>query len=393
MVVGDFNGDGKPDLAVTNGSLYIDFTHDGMGYMNFTGATVSVMLGRGDGTFAPPVAYETADDPESIAAGDVNGDGKLDLVVLGALPVCCDQGSPLSILLGNGDGTFQKAMEFPIEEAYYPWDWFQPVALALGDFNLDGRSDVVVGSGPADAIIGLLLGNGDGTFQPATTYGTGTDAYAIAVGDFNRDGKPDLATANMVSGTISVLRNIQGPDFSVQAATVSPITAGQSGSSTVTLTSILGYSQSVALSCAVSLTSGSGMAPTCSLSPASVQLAANGTATSRLTISTSASAAAFRHSPFGQEDPKRNALWLSISGLAIAMVCTGRMRTSKRAVLFGGTLLAALLVLSACGGNSGNTSGGGGGGGGGSQDATYSVSLTATSGSLVRITTLTVTVQ
>jgi len=164
----------------------------------------------------------------------------------------------------------------------------------------------------------------------------------IAVGDFNHDGKPDLATANMGSGTVSVLRNTQGPDFSVQAAGVSPITRGQSASSTVTFTSILGYSNSVALSCSVSLTSGTGTAPTCSLSPASVQLDANGTATSTLTINTSESAAAFDTAPFGQDGRKRYALWLSISGMALAMLWTTRVRKNKSAILFTGTLLAAL---------------------------------------------------
>ena len=395
VAVGDFNGDGKPDIAVTNGKAYEVFLHD-YDYPECDGTTVSVLLGRVDGSFGQPVAYETAPDPESIAVGDVNGDGKPDLVVLGALGTwgeCHSGGTPLSILLGNSDGTFQKAMEFAVASQSSS---VRPVEVSLGDFNLDGRLDVVVGSGSRDAIIRLLLGNGDGTFQTPTTYGTGAEPYVIAVGDFNHDGKPDLATANMGSGTVSVLRNTQGPDFSVQAAGVSPITRGQSASSTVTFTSILGYSNSVALSCSVSLTSGTGTAPTCSLSPAAVQLDANGTATSTLTINTSESAAAFDTAPFGQDGRKRYALWLSISGMALATLWTTRVRKNKSAILFTGTLLAALLVLCACGGsNGGGTTGGGGGGGGGNppSDPTYSVTVTATSGNLVRISTLTVTVQ
>jgi len=389
LAVGDFNGDGIPDLAVTNGSQTIACTGGyecNPGWV-YQGTTVSVLLGRGDGSFGPPLAYQTASDPESVAVGDFNKDGKLDLVVVGGV-------GPASILLGNGDGTFQKAMEFPIEEIS-PDGIAVPIAVAVGDFNLDGRQDVVVGSGYGDAVIGLLLGNGDGTFQPFTTCGTGTEPYMIAVGDSNHDGKPDLATANRISGTVSILRNIQGPDFSVQATAVSQITQGQSASSTVTINSILGFSNSVSLSCAVSLTSGTGTAPMCSLSPATVQLSANGSGTSTLTISTSGLAAAFKAAPFGQDERTRYALWFSISGMALAMVWTTHIRKNKLAVPFGGTLLAGLLVLSACGGNSGGgTSGGGGGGGGGSpQDATYSVTVTATSGSLVRMTTLTVTVQ
>ena len=224
-------------------------------------------------------------------------------------------------------------------------------------------------------------------------YATGSNNVAISVGDLNKDGKPDLVTVNQLSGTVSVLRNLQGPDFSVQAAGISPITGGQAASSTVTIKSILGYSNSVALACAVSLTSGTGTAPTCSLSPASVQLTANGTVTSTLTISTSASAARFNEPPFGQNGRKRYALWISISGMTFAMFWMTRIRKSKLTVIFAGTLLAALLVLSACGGNSGGGTSGGGGGGGSPHDATYSVTVTAASGSLVRITTLSVTVQ
>jgi len=396
VAVGDFNGDGIPDLAVTNGTAYEVYSHDN-DYPQCGGTTVSVLLGRGDGSFGQPVAYETAFDPESIAVGDLDGDGKLDLVVLGGVGVNCGTSSPtpLSILLGKGDGTFQKAMNFAIENLPEQQAGY-PVAVSLGDFNLDGKLDVVVGSGYEGAIIGLLLGNGDGTFQAPTTYGTGTEPYVIAVGDLNHDGKPDLAAANMSSGTVSVLRNLQGPDFSVQAAGVGAITRGQSASSTLTINSILGYSNSVALTCAVSLTSGTGTAPTCSLSPASVQLAANGSATSTLTINTSASATRFNDPPFGQDGRKRFALWFSISGMAFAMVWTTRIRKNKLAILLAGTLLAALLVLSACGNSGGGgTSGGGGGGGGGGtgQDATYSVTVSATSGNLIRVTTLTVAVQ
>jgi hypothetical protein len=261
LAVGDFNGDGIPDLAVTNGSQTFTWINQDEGGWSYAGTTVSVLLGKGDGSFGPPVAYGTANDPESVAVGDVNGDGKLDLVVVAwGEASYSPTGGYLSILLGNGDGTFQKHRDFPINGGD------QTLALAVGDFNLDGKLDVVVGSGGSG--VGLLLGNGDGTFQSETTYATGPGPYMMAIGDFNHDGKPDLATSDY--GTVSVLRNIQGPDFSVQAAGVSPITRGQSASSTVTITSILGYSNSVALSCAVSLTSGTGTAPTCSVSPASV---------------------------------------------------------------------------------------------------------------------------
>ena len=95
----------------------------------------------------------------------------------------------------------------------------------------------------------------------------------------------------------------------------------------------------------------------------------------------------------GQEEQKRYALWLSISGLAFAMVCTTRMHNGKRVGLFAGSLLAVVLFQSACGGSGGGTSGGGGGGGNQPSKATYTVTVTATSGSLIRNTALTVIVQ
>jgi hypothetical protein len=394
LAVGDFNGDGKPDLVVTNGSQTFLTPRDTW-YWQCKGTTASVLLGRGDGSFGPPVSYATSFDPESVAVGDVNGDGKLDLIIVSADSPQCGYGpTPVSVLLGNGDGTFQKEMEFSVgEPSRAPYAAGQPAAVALEDFNLDGRLDVVVGSGNPDGSARLLLGNGDGTLQPVSDYGTGSDPKMIAVGDFNHDGKPDLAAANMGSGTVSVLRNLQGPDFSVQAAGVSPISRGQSASSTVTIKSILGYSNSVALTCAVSLVSGTGTAPTCSLSPASIQLAGNGSATTTLTVSTSAAAVAFNEAPFSQNGRKRYALWLSISGMAFTMIWTTRFRKNKLTNIFAGAMLLALLFLPACGGSSGG--GGTSGGGGGSQphDATYSVTVTATSSNLVRITTLSVTVQ
>jgi len=188
VAVGDFNGDGKPDLAVAN-------------YNNGSAGTVSVLPGKGDGTFRAAVTYAAGGWARSVAVGDFNGDGKPDLAV------AHDYG--VSVLLGNGDGTFQAA-------ANYAWGSI-PYSVAVGDFNGDGKADLAVAN--FYDTVSVLLGNGDGTFQAAVNYSAGSGPYSVAVGDFNGDGKPDLAVANNnngSAGTASVL--LGNGDGTFQAA-------------------------------------------------------------------------------------------------------------------------------------------------------------------------------
>src|SRR5207249_3382514 len=134
--------------------------------------------------------------PVSVAAGDFNGDGQLDLAV-------ADNGAKaVSVLLGNGDGTFQAARAFPVGD--------YPRSVVVGDFNGDGKLDLVLTNPNVDTL-SVLLGNGDGTFQDPTTFAAGTSPYSVAVGDFNGDGKLDLAVADRghpeshIAGAVSVL--------------------------------------------------------------------------------------------------------------------------------------------------------------------------------------------
>ena len=176
LAVGDFNGDGKLDLAVAD-----------------TGSnTISVLLGNGDGTFRPPIKYVSGSEPASIAVGDFNGDGKLDLAVANV------SSNSVTVLLGNGDGTFQNAIT-----VYYSAG-STPFSVAAGDFNRDGRLDLAVANTGSNNI-SVLLGNGDGTFKPAINYLAGSTPASIAVGDLNGDGKLDLAVANAGSNNVSVL--------------------------------------------------------------------------------------------------------------------------------------------------------------------------------------------
>jgi hypothetical protein len=202
VAVGDFNRDGKLDLVVASRGSFAN---------NYTDGSVSVLLGNGDGTFQAPGAYGPVVTPNSVAVGDFNGDGNPDLAVATVGWYVDVTAGGVSALLGNGDGTFQSAVRYDSEG----YDW----RVVVGDFNGDGNSDLAVANGPSGAVR-VLLGNGDGTFQTAVTYGMGTNAdpHCAAVGDFNGDGKPDLAVANFSSANVAVLLNTcatAGPSLAI----------------------------------------------------------------------------------------------------------------------------------------------------------------------------------
>jgi hypothetical protein len=240
IVTGDFNHDGKPDLAVTNlgclpsGNCYpgsasvsillgngdgtfgqataintnslvtslatADFNGDGrldlvVGASGNSGGDIVIYLGNGDGTFQAGATYPVGGSgvPGSIVVADYNGDGKLDLAVANGY-----SSNGVSILLGNGDGTFQSAVQYATG--------LSPQSIATADFNGDGKLDLVVANGdPTANSVSILLGNGDGTFRPHTDYSTGVGPASVTTGDFNGDGKLDLATADSDSNTVSIL--------------------------------------------------------------------------------------------------------------------------------------------------------------------------------------------
>jgi hypothetical protein len=176
---------------------------------------VSVLLSNGDGTFQPAVVYGTGGDVAfAVAVGDVNGDGVPDLVVTNMClnnPSCSNGG--VGVLLGNGDGTFQPAVS-------YDAGGIETQAVVIGDVNSDGFPDLVVTSNCqiltcVDGSIYLLLGNGDGTFKRPVVIGP-SDGGPLAMGDLNGDGILDLVAGQGVllgkgDGTFTPLGSVVGP--------------------------------------------------------------------------------------------------------------------------------------------------------------------------------------
>ncbi len=249
---GDFNKDGIPDLAVTNladGTVSIllgtkggssaflpqvsyatgqapyavvagDFNNDGsldLAVSNLGSGTVTILLNNGAGIFGSQHAYNTgttgtagattSPEPYGLAIAEINKDGYLDLVVTNT-----GEGT-VSVLLGNGDGSFAAPLTTAVGSG--------PFATAVADFNGDGRPDLMVVSSTSGSVA-YLLGDGSGSFSPAavSTYSTGLTPYSAAVGDFNQDGFPDVAITSLgdpkappAAGSVTILLNNAGSGF------------------------------------------------------------------------------------------------------------------------------------------------------------------------------------
>jgi hypothetical protein len=382
LTIGDFNGDKKMDIAV------VSQTRVGGGEIK---GYLSVFVGNGDGSFQSPVETDFSGGSDSIAAGDFNGDGKLDVVVTPApgpfLPF------PVVLLLGNGDGTFQAPQDLDPAQAGIP----RHFAAVAGDFNNDGKLDVavlvvfLVGSGaPPPPVLRLLLGNGDGTFQTPQDSDLSTLPWSLSAGDFDLNGSLDAAVANSESNNISVLLNKGAPgslqDFSLSASPLSPgtIAAGQSATGTVSVVPTGGFSSSVSFTCSVQ--PALVHAPTCSFGPDSSTV---GTA---LTVNTTAPTSA--RLSFGTMPRLFHAIWLPLIGLVatVANFRSGRKRRGTIPALTLGMLFAGLVFQAACGGSSSSS---GSGGGQGTPAGTYIMTVAGTnaSGSLKHSATTTLKVQ
>lgn len=205
VVVGDFNGDGKLDLAVANDMA----------------KTVSVLLGRGDGSFAAKNDFAIGYAPTFIITGDFNRDGKLDLIT-------ANSDAPATILLGAGDGTFAAPANVNVGGSV--------VSLTAGDFNGDGKLDFAAANYNANTI-SVVLGLGDGTFRPPLANPTNARPSSVMAGDFDGDGKLDLAVANYGQNNVFIYFGrgsgafASGPSYTVGSGPVAIVFGDFNGDS------------------------------------------------------------------------------------------------------------------------------------------------------------------
>ena len=407
MVVADFNGDGKADLGVmdqSTGSLLIllgngdgtfsspvgyfassgamflataDF--DGDGHVDVAasgGANIAILLGKGDGTFAPATFISAG--PGALSVGDVNGDGKPDLVA----------SLPFQVFLGKGDGTFTSLP---------PNTSISPFSTILADLNGDGILDIVAYASynNTGVQIAFLLGNGDGTFGAPSTlsHSNAPVGYGfVAVADLNADKRPDVVLSFGESGgnlalgstTAFLLNATPAIPPSIQLAVASgssnsaTVAAGMTATYNLSIRGIGGFSGTVSLTCSGALTDA-----TCSV-PASVALTANSTMPITVTVTTTARSTAMLR-------PSRSAppswLW-AISIFAVVCVPVARGRNRLGPPLHVAFSIVLIVLLCSCGGGGSSSKNAAG-----TPAGTYTVTVTATSGSMTTSMPLTLVVQ
>ncbi|HEV2398810.1 MAG TPA: VCBS repeat-containing protein [Candidatus Sulfotelmatobacter sp.] len=358
VAVGDINGDGKLDLVVPY----------------WYGGSVAVLLGNGDGTFQAEQDL-TLTWPDAVTLADFNGDGKLDMAVTLA------QGDGIAVALGNGDGTFGSFLVVPSSMQNYSLNTPFPENIQAVDVDGDGKVDLVYVD-TNYGTIGVLFGQGNGTFFDPVEYPGGQYAWALAVADVNGDGAPDVVTSSGDFAGASVLLNSNGsatqPNFALASAqTSASVTAGDSATYSLVITPTNSFNGTISFSC--------GTLPsktTCTFQPSTVVPNGNGQWSTQLTIGTTASTSAALHrtnSPL---------MLATFSGIGVfGMLFANGFKKNRMGIVVAMLVLVMMISLVGCagststntGGNGGNGSGGGGGGSStpGTPSGSYTVVVTA----------------
>jgi hypothetical protein len=342
IAAGDVNGDGYPDLLLPLRNS----------------SQVAVLLANNDnsGTFRAETDVNLVNggttyfEPEFITLGDFNGDGKLDFAVSIDDREGTEQG--IVVALGKGDGTFETpSLYSSTQQNYLNFDWPYPAFLQSADINGDGILDLVY-TNSNYSTVGVLLGNGDGTFGTPSEYPAGGDAFGIAVADINGDGALDVVTANEYSDAVTVLLNANGntetPNYSFTTNTISnTVNAGSSGAYNLVVTGRNGYAGTVTFMCR-----GLPAGAACSFGPASVATAGNVPQPTVLTISTTGSTTAFL---FPVTFPDLNsgawAILASLGGLGLfgfVIVASQKPNRRQTSIALSLLLMATTLELVGC---------------------------------------------
>jgi len=361
--IADFNGDGKLDLVTTN---------------NFNN-TVSILLGNGNGTFQPPMSINMnvspssgCTHPDALVIADFNGDSKSDVAV------ACTNSSNVSILLGKGDGTFASPVTYTTLTGSAG---AKPESIAAADFDGKNGIDLVIADSSSNVV--FLLNSGSGTFSapianPASvpsSNSSGNGAFGVAISDFNADSKPDVAVANFNDGTASILLN--NGTIAVPTPTPTPTPPPCTGSSCPFILSANPTSAftraGTLVSYTITLTPGPAAAPligfsctdpipasSCSFNPPTVNTG-NGPVNTVMSVATNFVSAG---GATGKADPSQaplshpnKALYAMLSlggagifGLVLPVSCSQKKRRRWLAAITGLVLFLVVMALQGCGG-------------------------------------------
>jgi len=391
IVVADFNGDTWPDVAVASseGSNFVVLLNDGTGNLvpqqpvatysgpsdiiavdvngdgkidllmpEFSTGTLAVFLGNGDGTFQQELDYPLGNYPYHIAVGDVNGDGKLDVV---ATDEDYALGMGVVVAIGDGNGGFQLVSNTPYTSTIQNPFEFQPYPtyIQMTDLNGDGNLDLIY-TNTEYSTVGVMFGNGDGTFQTPLEYPSGGYAYGLALADVNGDGAVDVVTASESASAATVLLNTSGskllPDYTVSAnPTSATVTAGQAATVMFTLTPRNFYNGTVTFSC-----TGLPSKAACNFSNPSLTPDGNAQMTSTLTITTTAATTSGMLTPM-QGNPWMDNPWTGNTSLlasfslvgTFGLMLAGFSKKNRRLAVVLGVLAVGMMIFTVgCGGSS-----------------------------------------